>query len=214
MALRSLRLCLLDTQLKVMDKQQAAQDYANKSYGLLRDDIDRIGWHTAYRLIIDGWELCEAQKFSADTMRETLQEIAEGPGDDEIAFQFMLRAKALAQKALTNSSAAPQVGCLKVETGYKKGLQGWTAFFTIGVQTFSLGDLESEERAKWFKSMLDIAFSKLLAPTGLFTRKQVQFAFYGACNMINNILGENAIPAHVIAKLIKEYMNTNYPKIE
>ncbi len=39
-----------------MDKQQAAEEYANKHYGLLKDDIDRIGWHTAFAQIIAGWE--------------------------------------------------------------------------------------------------------------------------------------------------------------
>jgi hypothetical protein len=41
----------------------------------------------------------------------------------------------------------------------KKTIVGWTARFTIGVQTFSLGDLEDEERATWFGKQLETAFS-------------------------------------------------------
>lgn len=40
----------------------------------------------------------------------------------------------------------------------KKGLNGWTAEFTIGVQTFSLGDLGTKERADWYCKQLSTAF--------------------------------------------------------
>lgn len=67
-----------------------------------------------------------------------------------------------AYKLFNPSGAA--TGKLNIETGYKKGFQGWTAFFTIGVQTFTLGDLESEGRAKWYKDQLDKAFANLSTP--------------------------------------------------
>jgi len=50
---------------------------------------------------------------------------------------------------------------MSVKTVAKKALEGWTVKFTIGVQTFSLGDLESKERADWYKKMLDTAFKTL-----------------------------------------------------
>jgi hypothetical protein len=42
------------------------------------------------------------------------------------------------------------------------------------------------------------------------SRDQIDMAFYGACNAINRILGDKAIPVETIAEVHKEYMQLNY----
>lgn len=52
----------------------------------------------------------------------------------------------------------------KVKFGWKPSLSkkgSWNPYFTIGVQTFSLAPVETEERANWYIDMLKKAFSKL-----------------------------------------------------
>ena len=61
---------------------------------------------------------------------------------------------------------------MKVKTKVVKTINGHTAQFTIGVQTFSLTEQISElgctsyKHAKWYKQMLDHAFKNLVSQEG------------------------------------------------
>lgn len=155
-----------------MDKQQAAEKYALKRYGAPKSNDDRFAGDTEDGTLdyIAGWEAREAQSpTDAIEFAIWLREHVVADGAPKLSYKDKdghRSRKTIPElyKLFNPSGAVPQADGLKVETGYKKGLQGWTAFFTIGVQTFSLGDLESEERARWYKEMLDIAFANLSTP--------------------------------------------------
>jgi len=53
-----------------------------------------------------------------------------------------------------------------IELDIKKTFDGYCSTFKIGVQTFSLKEVETKREAKWYCEMLEHVFSNLAEPYG------------------------------------------------
>lgn len=81
---------------------------------------------------------------------------------------------------------------MEIKIGIKKTLNGYCAWFKIGVQTFSLQERDTMKEAQWYAEQLDTAFLNFykdtIRSTGTFLREDLNPDFLKTIDKINENL--------------------------
>lgn len=81
---------------------------------------------------------------------------------------------------------------MEITTGIRKDLNGYCAWFKIGVQTFYLQERDTKKEALWYAEQLDTAFLNLykdaIRSTGTFLKEDLNPDFIKTIENINKNL--------------------------